>query len=309
MFPAVTAARGASPGRSRTRRLPLVGCRIWLGLALAGLLLVSPAHAVVTITLGPGVNNPPPPLSTTSLTPPQLAIADTAALVPVAAFSGILQQVLNVQGFTNANNWTLVTNAVTLNNNATFNITDYHLFLNGAGNAFGENIDFTLNPNLAGPVNPPAGSTTTLHWLQYVNTQNQVNGYGFQIPNRSGFWQMDNGQANGGAAAGAATGPYYDSNADAGFSVPPAFHDAPQFYSGVGNYLHFVAIPTWDVFTPAGGGNPATESIDVANFGLSWGFQIIGAPEPSSTVLIAIGVVSIGAVRLVRRKVKRPAFP
>ena len=105
---------------------------------------------------------------------------------------------------------------------------------------------------------------------------------------------------NGGAAAGAGTGPYYDSNAGGGFSVPPTFHDAPQFYSDVGTYLHFDAIPTWDIFTPAAGGNPATESIDVGNFGLAWGFQIV--PEPSSIVLVLIGSASMCLVRLWKRK-------
>ena len=66
------------------------------------------------------------------------------------------------QKFSAANNWTVNTIAVSLANNATFNITQYALTLNpggnnqpglvngtAAGSAFGENINFTLNPNLA----------------------------------------------------------------------------------------------------------------------------------------------------------------
>lgn len=263
-----------------------------LGLGLMGFVLAVPAQAVPTITLANGVANPPPNVTSTGLAPPQTAIADTATLVPAAQFTGVLQSTLNAQGFTAANNWTLANNVVTLANNATFNITAYNLFLNGAGTAFGETMDFTLNPNLAAPANVPAGSTATLHWLQYVNTNAKVNGYGFPIAGQQGFWQMDNGQVNGGAAAGAGTGPYYDSNAPGGgFSVPPTFHDAPQFYSGVGTYLHFDAIPTWDVFTPAAGGKPATESIDVADYGVAWGFQIV--PEPGTASIGLLMVVSL----------------
>jgi hypothetical protein len=244
-------------------------------------------------------------LNSTGLVPQQTAIADTATLVPVATFSGILQSTLTAQGFTNANNWTLVNNAATLDNNATFNITQYNLFLNAkdqpvagtsAGTLFGENMAFTLNPNLAQPGGLPAGSTATLHWLQLLNEDQKYGGFGFAIGGKAGFWQLDNGDKTGAAAAGAATGPYYDSNAPAGkFSVPPNFFDGPQFYSGVGTYLHFTAIPTWDVFTPAAGATPASESIDVGNFGLAWGFAIV--PEPSTAVLLAVGVGGLAAMR------------
>ena len=160
-------------------------------------------------------------------------------------------------------------------------------------------MDFTLNPNLAQPANPPAGSTATLHWLQMLNEDRKYGNFGFPIVGQQGFWQLDNGDVNGGAAAGAGTGPYYDSNSAGGFSTPPTFHDGPNYYSGIGSYLHFTAIPTWDVFIPAAGATPASERIDVGNFGLAWGFVIV--PEPASFVLIVFGWTAICAVRLRKR--------
>jgi hypothetical protein len=290
MIVTTAAARNAIHTRRPTSaRLLITSISCW---AVFALLTIESAQAVPTITLAAGVQNPPPSL--TSLVP-ETAVADKATLVPVANFSAVLQSTLNAQGFTAANNWTLVDNAAPLDNNATFNITDYHLFLNGTSTKFGENMDFRLNPNLAQPANVPAGSTATLHWLQMLNEDKKYGNFGFPIAGQQGFWQVDNGDINGGAAAGAATGPYYDSNAP-GFSVPPSFHDAPQFYSGVGTYLHFTAIPTWDIFTPAAGETPAKESINVANYGLAWGFVIV--PEPASFVLIVIGCSAVCGVRL-----------
>jgi hypothetical protein len=298
------------PQRSRHGHYLCTAFGRMLCAGLLGFVLIAPAAAAPTLTLANGVSNPPPNLTTTALNPPQTAVALTATLVQEANVNNLLQSVLTAQGFTNANNWTLTPNVVTLANNATFNITAYNLFLNpggnnqpglpngtAAGSAFGETMQFTLNPNLAGPANPPAGSTVTEHWLQYINTNAKVNGYGFQIAGQQGFWQLDNGQVNGGLAAGAGTGPYYDSNADAGFSVPPTFSDMPQFYSGVGTYLDFTVIPVWDVFTPAANGNPATESIDVANVGLQWGFSIV--PEPTTALF---GVAIMGACAMSRRR-------
>lgn len=271
----------------------------FLCLSLMGLALIVPAWAGPIIT---GVKNPPPNLKSTGLSPAQLAVADKATLVPVATFSPLLQATLDKQGFTAANNWTLVNNQLTLANNATFNITTYSLSLNAAGTAFGETIDFTLNPNLAGPVgpfNPPP----TEHWLQYVNTNAKINNFGFPIAGQQGFWQVDNGQVAGGPANGPATGPYYDSNGDGGFSTPPTFFDfpngfnsSPPGYAGVGTYLHFDAIPTWDIFTPAAGGKPASEIIDVGNYGLQWGFSIVPAPEPSSLLLLGSGFLAMAGV-------------
>jgi hypothetical protein len=268
---------------------------------LMGLILAPPAGATA-ITLGAGVSNPPPPLQSTGLVPPQVAIADTATLVQEANFAGIIQSVLNAQGFTAANNWTLGA-VLPLDNNATFNITQYNLFLNAGGTAFGEDMDFTLNPNLAAPANVPAGSTVTEHWLQILNEDQQYGGFGYGIVPLQGFWQTDNGDKAGGKAAGAGTGPYYDSNAGGkNFSTPPTFHDAPQFYSGVGTYLHFDVFPTWDIFTPAAGNQPATDTIDVGSQGLAWGFQIVAVPEPSSVFLITSGglLIALGGWR--RRK-------
>jgi hypothetical protein len=71
--------------------------------------------------------------------------------------------------------------------------------------------------------------------------------------------------------------------------VPPLFADTAAFYQGVGKYLHFDAIPTWDIFTPAEGNTPAKESIDVGNYGLAWGFSIIGCPPaPAPPAVIAL---------------------
>ncbi|HVU86436.1 MAG TPA: PEP-CTERM sorting domain-containing protein [Pirellulales bacterium] len=297
-----------------SRGISIVG---FLGLGLLSVVLAAPAQAVPTITLGGGVANPPPNKQSTSLNPQQTAIADKATLIPVATFSPALQGLLTAQQFSAANNWSLNTNTVTLANNATFNITDYELTLNGAGNAFGEEMDFTLNPALAAPMNVPAGSTVTAHWLQFFNmSMNKANGYaGTQLaaPNNTGYWYIDNGFVPGvkvdGTNNGAGTnnghnGPYYDSNnvpADSGktYSVPPTFSDGPGFFSGVGFYIHFEAIPTWDVYTPAGGGNPATDTIYVGNYGVGWGFSIV--PEPCSIVMMFFGAVGMLVV-VVRRR-------
>lgn len=287
-------------------------------LSLLGVGLVLPVKAVPTFTLAGGVVNPAPSLNSTALNPQQTAIADTVAVVPLANFSAILQSTLTQQGYSAANKWTLVNNAVTLNNNATFNLTTYNLFLNpggnnqpglpngtAAGSAFGENINFTLNPNLAGPV-VPAGSTATLHWLQLINEDTMLAGgtFGFAVAGQNGFWALDNGFVNGAAAAGAAVAtaanaPYYDSNSGPNI-VPPAFSDSPKFFAGAGKYLHFTAIPTWDIFTPAAAGNPATENIDVADYGVTWGFSVV-VPEPSAITLLLFGA---GSICLARRKRK-----
>jgi hypothetical protein len=311
--------RTVSAGQNENHMSPRKLCGVVdvkgiLCLSFLELVLIAPARADVMITLAKGVTNPPPSVASTALAPQQIAVADTATLVPVANFSGILQATLNAQGFTNANNWTLVTNAVALANNATFNITAYNLSLNPggdnqggipngtpAGSAFGETMEFTLNPNLAAPANVPVGPNVTEHWLQIINESRKFGGFGYPIQGQPGFWQLDDGDKPGGAAAGAATGPYYDSNNGGKvFSVPPPFHDFVRYASGVGTYLHFDSIPTWDVFTPAADGKPATETIDVGNFGLAWGFTISPAvvmPEPSSIMLVLVGSASIFVLR------------
>lgn len=252
---------------------------------------VAPVQAVPQITLANGVSNAPASVTSTGLTPTLLAVADTAALAPVANFSNLLQATLNGQGFTAGNNWTLVTNQVPLDNTATFNLTAYNLSF--AANVFTETMNFTLAPNPAAPA-APAGSTVTEHWLQFWNENQQYGGLGVAIAGQPGFWQLDNGVKTGGAAAGAATGPYYDSNPPAGggtFSTPPGFHDAPQL-SNVG-YLHFIDIPTWDIFTPGAAGKPATETIDVASYGISYGFTVTAVPLPSTFLLFISAILGL----------------
>src|SRR5262245_57603705 len=107
MIAATATDQDGNPTRRRTRYGAAVAASI-LSLSFVGLLTIEPARAAVTIVLGGGVQNPPP--SVTSGVP-EKAIADTATLVPVANFSGILQSVLTAQGFTNANHWSLVTDA------------------------------------------------------------------------------------------------------------------------------------------------------------------------------------------------------
>ncbi len=313
-------------------RLPL----ILLSLSSVFLVLVAPAPAAVT--LGPA-NLLSPPALTSNV--PETATADTATLVTSAQFSGVLQATLTAQGFSAANNWTLNTGVANLTDPSTFTITQYNLSLNpgginqggglldgtAAGSAFGETMAFTLNPNtFSGPVGPPpAGTVVTEHWLQYVNTNAQINGYGYAIAGQQGFWQLDNGQQDGkpvnGTNNGAGTlngnnGPYYDSNATVPvlpqlpLSTPPGFFDFPHYYSGIGTYLHFLAIPTWDVYTPAVaavGSTPAVaakDSIDVGNFGVAWGFQIV--PEPAS-IIVWSSLIVMGLAWSNLRRRNRPA--
>jgi hypothetical protein len=293
MFVATTATRIAR-SRSQGARSLTPGIKPVCSFVVFLVLLAQSARAIPTITLAGGVQNPPPNVVSNV---PETAVADKATLVKVSDIAGLLQSVLNAQGFTNANNWILSQHAVFLDANATFNITDYHLFLNGTSDQFGENMDFTLDPNLAPPAAAPPGATSTLHWLQMLNEDRMyptVSGdFGFAIAGQPGFWQMDNGDKTGSTATGATTGPYYDSNSAGGFSVPPSFHDAPKFYSGVGSYLHFTAIPTWDVYFPDT--IPPSETIKVADYGVAWGFSIV--PEPSAVLLMFIGSSLIALAR------------
>ena len=234
--------------------------------------------------------NPPPNFNSAA---EEIAIAVKATLVPVATFTPILQATLNAQGFRGANNWILVDNLLALDNNATFNITADRLRLNVLGTAFGELTDFTLDPDLA-EINPPPGSTLTEHWLQLLHEDKRYvaesgDPFGFAIAGQPGFWQLDNGDVKGGPAAGAGTGPYYASNG--GTFIPPMFHDFPRYYQGVGTYLHFDTIPSWDLFSPAMGNIPAMETIFAGDYGLTWGFSIV--PEPSTIRLMAVGLLGL----------------
>jgi hypothetical protein len=287
--------------------------------SLLSLVWAAPAQSAPMLTVANGVMNPPPNVPSTTLNPLQVAVADTAALIPVASFGPALQSLLTMQGFSAANNWTLNTNLLTLANNATFNVTQYNLRLNATGDGFGEVMNFTLNPNLAAPMNPPAGSTVTEHWLQIFNmSMSKANGFPGTVlgaPNNQGFWYIDNGFVAGamvdGTNNGAGTnnghnGPYYDSNnvpATSGmtFSVPPTFVDTPGFFSGGGFFIHFDAIPVWDVFTPAANGKPATDAIDVGNFGVGWGFSIVAVPEPSTVLLLTLGLPGLAVCIRQRR--------
>jgi hypothetical protein len=280
-----------------------------LVLGCSGFAPIASARAGITLTFADGVTNPPPSLTTTGLAKPQMAVAETASLVSVSSFAGVFQETLNAQGYTAANNWTLNTNAVALDPNANFNVTAYGLSLNSRGTGFGETMQFSLSPDLAGPTNVPAGSTVTLHWIQLINSSSKINGYGYAIAGQSGYWQFDNGQINGSSAAGAYYGPYYDSFAPPNtYSTPPNFYDFPDYYSGVGTYLNFETVPVWDVYTPGTNGGASTESIDVGDYGVAWGFQVESpsvVPEPSSFLLVTLGAASITLVHL-RRQGARP---
>lgn len=287
--------------RCRCRGMARFACLFSIGLAL---ILTASARGDVVITLGGGVVNPPPSL--TSIVP-EMAVADKAALVSTVAMAPLLTSVLNAQGFTAANNWVFTFNGAALPagavnpvvlptvapNNSQFNITAYSLSLNGASTAFGETMDFTLvNPAPDPVVN---GATVTRHWLQLLHEDKKYGNFGFAIAGQTGFWQVDNGDK---AFAAAGDGPYYDSNAAVGkFSVPPTFHDFPNFYAGVGSYLHFTVIPTWDV---AIGGK---DYVIVSDVGMTWGFQIV--PEPSSMISagIGIGIVMLAGLARVRPRV------
>lgn len=280
-------------------------CFLWrtIGLCVVLLSLWSSAAQGTPITLGAGVKNPPDSL--TSIVP-ETAIADKAELIGSADFNAILAATLNVQGYTSGNNWVYsftsptlpagLENPVALPQNASFNITKYELYLNPAKTAFGETFDFTL-------INPPAdpvlaGATITRHWLNLLNMDKRYGNFGYAIAGQQGFWQVDNGDVvgtaggnNRGAVGGA--GPYYDSNAPGGgFSVPYSFHDSPEYYSGIGTYLHFTTIPAWDV--DIGGKN----HIIVGDTGISWGFTIV--PEPSTITLMVVGVLILIVTRFRR---------
>lgn len=244
-------------------------------------LCVSSAQGQI-ITLGAGVKNPPDPLTSIAS---ETAKANKAVLVGSAHFNAILEATLDVQGYTANNNWvysftspplpTGLFNPATLPRDAAFNITEYELSLNEDKKAFGETFNFTLRNPPPGPV--LAGATITQHWLSVIHMNERYGDFGYAIPDKTGFWQVDNGDVTGsahgrdrGAVGGA--GPYYDSNApDGGFSVPYSFHDFPHYYSHVRTHLNFTTIPAWDVC------KDGRNYVIVGDTGICWGFGIVDA--------------------------------
>ncbi len=145
-------------------------------------------------------------------------------------------------------------------------------------------------------VNPPAdpvlaGAKITEHWLQLLNEDQPYNHFGFAIARRQGFWELDNGDKAPG------DGPFYDSNG--GNIVPPTFLDTPGpiegigGVSGIGAYLHFTTIPSWDVLVGA------TNYAIVGDTGITWGFTVV--PEPSTIILVGVGIVLITIVARFQR--------
>jgi hypothetical protein len=268
-------------------------------------LFALPTQAALTVANG--VTNPPAPITDTIGGVKQTAVAYTATSILASAVP--LQKILDAQKFTNANNWTLNTTTVDIAE-ATYNLTQYTLE-NKPGVGFGEKVGFSLIGDVLGAPTAGPGDTVTLHWLQVINTNAQVNSYGYAIAGLSGVWQSDNGQKDGakvdGTNNGSGTnnghsGPYYDSNNNAGgdpdkeFSVPPGFFDFPHWYSGIGTYLIFDAFPSWDVYNATN----QTDTIYVASEGVQWGFAIV--PEPGSIVIWALIVSGSGVAAYRRRR-------
>ena len=275
--------------------------------AVLGTLFALPTEAALTSD----VTNPPPPISDTIGGVPQTAVAYTATDILASAVP--LQQILNAQKFTNANNWTLNTTKVDAGE-VVYNLTQYTL-LDNPGVGFGEKVGFSMVTQPLGIPTPGAGDTITMHWLQVVNTNAQVNGYGFTLNGQPGVWQADNGQTDGSKVDGTHNGsgnnngnfgPYYDSGFDSkfdpdkDFSVPPNFYDFPHWYSGIGTSLLFDAFPTWDVYNATAG----TDTMYVASEGVQWGFQIV--PEPASIIVWSCLIV-MGLTWSNLRRRNRPA--
>lgn len=278
-------SRPTSPRAGRAQRVLCTG--------VMGFMLATPAWAAVTLTVDRGVSNPPASVNSGGVfNPEQTAVAYTASVVTEASVNTALQWTLNQQGFTAGNNWTLNTATVTLNNNDTFNLNRYSLAYTGTApnNGFKERVDFTLrNPTVANNQQTAANlyngvpNGATVHWVQLLVESYRVNNFGYYggAGGTPPVFKLDNGSGVGGLASGPATGPYYDSNAGGKkYSTPPNMYDGPGNYRGAGFYFQAFSFPTWDVFTAAGNGKPATETIDIGNYGVSWGFYITGAANP-----------------------------
>ena len=273
-----------------------------IGVGLAGFLLATPGWAAVTLTLGNGVVNPPANVNSGgALNPEQTAQAYTASVVTEASVDAALKWTLGQQGFTAANNWSVDTATVSLKNNDYYKLTQYSLQYNGgANNGFQQKVNFTLMNNAgAGTADLYNGvpNGATVHWVQLLVESYRVNNFGYNTTANGTappVFKLDNGSRRGAAASGPGSGPYYDSNADPGFSIPPGFYDGPGNYKGGGFYFQAFTFPTWDVFTPAGGGNPATETLDVGDYGVSWGFGITaGGGNPAALGNVPLPVAPV----------------
>ena len=157
--------------------------------AVLGTLFALPTKAALTSD----VTNPPPPISDTIGGVPQTAVAYTATSILASAVP--LQQILDAQNFTAANNWTLNTSQVDAGE-VVYNLTQYTL-LDNPGVGFGEKVAFNMQSDPLGIPTAGNGDVVTMHWLQVVNTNAQVNGYGYTINGQPGVWQADNGQSDG----------------------------------------------------------------------------------------------------------------
>jgi hypothetical protein len=272
--------------------------------SFAVLILVGqvPARADVTLTpTNPVIANPATLVSAKS----EMAVADPAKLVGSASWNDLLSQVLTKQGFTEENDWVYSSNnpmppfpagvvqPTPLGNNANFGVMNYALKSYVDNTLFGEIMQFRLKFGTTAPPAPGDGYTVTSHWLQIINEDSRYNDFGYALNGQPGFWFLDNGRE----AWSPGAGPFYDSNAAPGFSVPPTFFDEVKYYSGAGTYLHFTTIPAWDV---SNGGT--VDWLVVGNTGLSWGFSIVSVPEPSAIVFVAEALVGALAVVTWRRR-------
>jgi hypothetical protein len=240
------------------------------------------------------------PLPVTA-TPPKVTepdkdgvVADIARLSGNADWNLALSETLQAQGFTAANHWLYSNkppdpykNPMSLGPKANFDVTTYTLSV--TDEKVKEVMKFTLKDSTANPA--------PNHWLQLINesqpfptSENGGKPFGFQIAGFSGYWQVDNGDKAPG------DGPYYDSNAGPNI-VPPAFSDTPSQDSPPYSYMHFYAIPAWDVV------KDGNHYIVVADEGVAWGWQ--ETPEPSTLTLLSIG--SVGLVGYVWRRRKQAA--
>jgi hypothetical protein len=215
-------------------------------------------------------------------------IQDPLTLVNSTAWTNVMNvnvfnELINNQGFTNEYGWFF--NSITLGNTAVFNVTTNTDTVAPAvaGGQITASVDFSIN--FGNTVQP---ADATLHWLQILNEDQQYGTdetggtpFGYSFPPLPGYWEFDNGDvANGGNGIG----PFYDSN-DGPNIVPPNFEDNASVGSATpGTFLHFIAIPTWDVTD----GNNNT--VYVASQGIAWGYAVV--PEPASAGVVMVVIIS-----------------